>query len=273
MQGINFKPMLSPVSSTMDRAVEVAIQRENYIVVKNDLIQMTTNECSQRELKLLAYCFSKVKPVDVELPIIETTLYELCQVLAFGTGTPAYTETDKALNHLTEIGYSFKSSTGRIIHSTPWFKEVLIDEDKHVTITLNPILAHYLIVDNQEGHYTKFMLGDAVEISGRYALNLFMLIKSFENLGGLEATPQEVMRYFGREEMTWSLFRNNYLKRAVAELNKKQSFYGKEVVVHTIKKNNRVHKVQLRLEELPEITDFNTSEEMPDIPLFNWLED
>lgn len=262
MRGItSTKPLSVHVPKEVDP--EIQAERNQEIILRNDLIQMTTNENSQREIRILNYCFSKVKPGSKDLPVVKTDMTTLCKVLGFGVSSIAFRDTEAALENLCRTGYSFKSANSdKVIKSSPWLKGFTIDKKKTIEITMNPVLAHYLIIDPQEGHYTKYKLDDIVKIRGRYAILLFQLLKSFENLGGVEADPEELKEYYGKVDH-WSVFRASYLLPSIQKINDANVFEGKRVEMSTKLRNKYVVSVQIKLIE----------EELPRVPLFNWLED
>lgn len=246
----------------------VSIFRSRKIHVKNNLVQMTTNRNSKREMNILDYLFSFVDPSDEELPVINTSIREICSIMGFGLSGSSYDSTRKALKNLTKTGYQFHSNiSDKIIHSSAWLKSVSFGKDDlQVSITLNPVLANYLIFDTAEGGFTQYTINDTLPLNSKYTLDLFKLIKSFKNLGGVETTPKEIMNYFMRTNDSWSTFRNNYLKPAVDNINNSCSFEGFNIVINTILRNRKVAVLQLRLERIP-------VEELPIIPMFNWLDE
>ena len=246
----------------------VEVFRSRKINVKNNLIQMTTNNNSKREMNILDYFFSFVDPSDEKLPVINTSIREICLIMGFGVSGSSYEQTKKALANLTKTGYQFQSNvSGKVISSSPWLKSVTFDTDSlNVSVTLNPVLANYILFDTAEGGFTQYTLNDTLALNSKYSLDLFKLLKSFKNLGGIETSPKEIMKYFNRPNDTWSIFRNNYLKPAVESINGAQLFDGFNVVINTIIRNREVSVLQLRFERIP-------VEELPVIPMFNWLEE
>src|SRR5699024_2572399 len=56
-------------------------QRKYFVVEHNDLITKAKHDLTAKELKVMDYVISKIKPDDVELYKISTSMYELNKVL------------------------------------------------------------------------------------------------------------------------------------------------------------------------------------------------
>lgn len=237
------------------------------VVQKNDLIQKARHSLNEKEMKLVDFCVSKIKDTDDKLNEIHTTLEEINKIMAFGDGGKNISTTYDALLRLKNKGFWIADlNDPDQEETTAWLKKAKVNKKTHECILeMDEVLLPYLIFENSSGHYTQYPLHSITQISGRYSLMLFKLMKSWSNIGGVSGEPKEFLEYFGKEKMTWTNFNKLYLKPAIEELNRKGVFPANELVYRGIKKGRYIKDVQLTLE--PKLV----AGDLPEVPIFDWL--
>lgn len=246
---------------------EDSLEEKKYykVVQKNDLIQKARHSLNEKEMKLVDFCVSKVKDTDNELYEFETTLAEINAVMGFGHGGKNIKETDTALLQLSNKGFWIRTPDDKGKTVARWLEKPTVLDNGTYILRMDKDLLPYLIFENSEGLYTQYPLQYVTQISGKYSLLLFKLMKSWSNIGGVSGEPKEFLEYFGKEKMTWTNFNKLYLKPAIEELNKKGVFPANELVYRGIKKGRYIKDVQLTLE--PKLI----AEDLPEVPIFDWL--
>jgi hypothetical protein len=79
---------------------------------------------------------------------------------------------------------------------------------------------------------------------------LHSLISSYQNLGGVQGTPEEMQEYFGKENMPWYRFNDKVLQKAINDLNLARVFSGYELQYRTEKRGRKIINVMLTLEPI-----------------------
>lgn len=239
------------------------------VVQKNDLIQKARHSLTEKEMKLVDFCVSKVKDSDKQFYEINTTLEEINEVMGFGVGGKNIETTLDSLLKISNKGFWLADKENPEVENiTRWLNKATVNKKTHeCTLLMDNILLPYLIFNTEEGGYTQYPLYHTTQISGKYALSLFKLLKSWSNVGGVSGTPEEFLSYFDKADTTWTNFNKLYLKPAIEQLNKKRVFENNELVYRGVKKGKYVTEVQLTLE--PRMVE--DSNEFDEALKLNWL--
>jgi len=215
-----------------DRELEMTVFKSN------DLVQKARHQLTERELKLVDYMVSKIKPDDTKLEAIETSVNQINAVMGFGRGGNNVQSTANALVGLTNKGFWLKLDSGTIT-TTRWLNRATIEPDGRVTLEFDDVLTPYLI--GLKKNYTRYSLGDIVALRGKYAVMLYQLAASWFYVGGVHGTTEEFLEYFGKEGMPWWRFRTDYLRKAIDEVNEKTAI---KVHLATGKRGKKVSEVE-----------------------------
>ena len=71
---------------------EVSDQRFYYVAEHNDLITKARHDLNAQELKIMDFVVSKIKPDDEKFNIIDTSMYEISQVLGMKRSGRTYSQ-------------------------------------------------------------------------------------------------------------------------------------------------------------------------------------
>ena len=267
MKAIKEKEVMNDLFKTPKEKVHVVAQ-------KNDLIQKARHELTVKELKLVDFMISKIKANDEVLYDVETSIREINEVMDFGDGGKQIKDTCDALMNLRNKGFFIEKSDSteygdkKPIVSTSWLAKVQINPDNTCILQLDKDLAPYLLNLIDTGNYTQFHLLEILSLKSKYSLMLYRLSKSFQHLGGFGDTVNEFKKYFGREKNDWNQFNQKYLKPAVEEINEKTDM---KLTVNTHRRGKSVSEVYIIVEEKRKFIDKPEKEDIPKVPLHNWL--
>ena len=121
-------------------------QRKYFVVEHNDLITKAKHDLTAKELKVMDYVISKIKPDDVELYKISTSMYELNKVLNLNlrSGKNYSNMANTLKNMMKKVVEIYKEKENKVI-LTHWLQEIEILPDGQVEILLSDKLIPYLL--------------------------------------------------------------------------------------------------------------------------------
>lgn len=85
--------------------VDINNQKNYYVVTHNDLITKASYDLTARELKIMDFVVSKIKPEDDQFNIVRTSLYELGKVFGYTRNGKNYSDLAKAIGTLRKKKY------------------------------------------------------------------------------------------------------------------------------------------------------------------------
>ncbi|WP_051912734.1 replication initiation protein [Carnobacterium funditum] len=245
---------------------EVIELNKEYTVAKdNQLVQKAKINLTEKELKLIDWLISKIKPNDEELLQVETSVAEINLVLGFGNGGKNIKHTKDALLNLSNKGFWIQSEDESGIEIARWIDEVSLKYDGKAVLKLHSKLAPYLLQLAEKGNYTSYYLRTIISLKSKYSLLLYQLAKSGLHNGVIGGEVKEIQEYFGHKDLTWGVFNGRYLKKAIEEVNTKTDLH----IEMLLGKNGRnVVRVEFRITKKlrKEVS------EKPQVPMYNWLE-
>lgn len=251
-------------------------EKIHVVAQKNDLIQKARHELNIKELKLVDFMISKIRASDEELYDVETSIKEINEVMDFGRGGKQIKDTCDALLNLRNKGFFIEKSDSteygdkKPIVSTSWLSKVQINPDDTCILQLDKDLAPYLLNLIDTGSYTQFHLLEILSLKSKYSLMLYRLSKSFQHLQGFGDTVNEFKKYFGKDKDDWNQFNQKYLKPSVEEINEKTDM---RLTVNTHRRGRAVSEVYIMVEEKRKYIDKPKKEDVPKVPLHNWLKE
>ena len=191
----------------------------------NDLIKKARHDLNARELKIMDYVVSKIKPDDEHFNVIQTSMYELSNVLDLKRSGRTYSQLAQNLDDMRAKSIRIYSEKERRITMTGWFEVVDLWENGKVQLKINERFAPFLLKLKDKGHYTQYYLVDTVKLKSKYSIMLYKLMREADKDNGskiaiVQGTPQEWKTWLGApESYTYGRLKDKILNPAIEEIN------------------------------------------------------
>lgn len=230
-------------------------QQYYYVAESNDLITKARHDLDARELKIMDYVISKIKPDDEDFNIVQTSMYELTNVLNLKRNGRTYSQLAESLESMRAKSVRVYNEVEKRLTLTGWFEVVDLWESGRVQLKINKQFAPYLLQLKHD--YTQHLLVDTVKLKSKYSILLYKLMREADKDKGktiaiLQGTPEEFKEWLGAPETyEYKRLKDNILKKAVEEINLKiedmdleilQGRYGRKVVQVEIHNNWTVQR-------------------------------
>lgn len=230
-------------------------QQYYYVVESNDLITKARHDLDARELKIMDYVVSKIKPEDEDFNIVQTSMYELTNVLNLKRNGRTYSQLAESLESMRAKSVRVYNEVEKRLTLTGWFEVVDLWENGKIQLKINKQFAPYLLQLKHD--YTQHLLIDTVKLKSKYSILLYKLMREADKDKGksiaiLQGTPEEFKEWLGApENYDYNRLKENILKKAVEEINLKiddmdleilQGRYGRKVVQVEIHNNWTVQR-------------------------------
>lgn len=251
-------------------------QHGMFVAQHNDLIVKADYDLTARELKIMDFLISLIKPEDEKFNIVYTSLYEIAKVLDLQRSGQVYNQISDNLRELRkkEVMILGHGSKGRSITITGWISEPTFHENGQVEILISEKFMPFLLDLKNKGNYTQYLLFDTVKLNSKYSIRLYKLMREANKDKGrtcpvLKGSPEELqVKLSSPKSYNWSQFNQNVLEKAIDEINLKiddmdlQMNIGKRgrSVVHVEIYNNFYPRKKTDLLNDP-------------VPMVNWLKD
>lgn len=243
-----------------------------YVVEHNDLITKANHDLTARELKIMDFVISKIKPDDEKFNIVDTSLYELNKILGLTRTGKNYSDMADSIGALRKKEVLIYDEHERAITQTGWVESAKYHESGQVEIRLSAELTPYLLKLKKD--YTQYLLFDTVQLNSKYSILLYKLMREADKKRGeetpaLEVTPEKLQKQLGSpKSYTFGDFNRNVLKPAIEEINLKIN--DMDLSVSQGKRGRKVIALKIYNNFYPirktEITD-------EPVPMINWLEE
>ena len=200
-------------------------QRQYYVVEHNDLISKARQDLTARELKIMDFVISKIKPSDTNFTKVNTSMYELTKVLNLKRNGKNYSDLAKNIGDLRKKEVLIYNKNKKSITQTGWVSEATYEENGQIEILLSSKLAPYLL--GLKENYTQYLLHDTVQLNSKYAILLYKLMREADKDRGkkitiLQGTPADFMEWLGApKSYTYGRLKDNILNKAIEEINLK----------------------------------------------------
>lgn len=236
------------------------------IAKSNDLIRNARYNLSAKELTLVDFMVSRIKPEDKEFITLETTLEEINDHCNFGRGSRNFQATKDSLLSLRNKGFWLQVGEKKVI-ATSWLSKATID-DGRCELKIDSELAPYLLNLIGNGNYTQSYFRITVNLKSSFSKRLYEYLLSFRHRGRkVEAKREDLMEIFEKKDMEWRRFNDKVLKVALKEINEKTDM---RVETKNVKEGRSIESVIFFISDVP--YDGVLLEDLPKVPLFNWLE-
>ena len=145
-------------------------QQYYYVAEANDLITKARHDLTARELKIMDFIISKIKPDDDEFITVKTSMYELTNVLNLKRSGTTYSDLAKNLDSLGTKRVVIYNDVERSITQTSWVMQSKYWENGRVELLLSKDLSPYLL--GLKNNYTQYLLLDTVKLRSKYSILL-----------------------------------------------------------------------------------------------------
>lgn len=245
-----------------------------YVVEHNDLIAKAQHDLTAKELKIMDYVISKIKPSDDEFNTIHTSLYELNKVMDLNVRSGAnYSYMAEKLIGLREKTVAiFEEGKTRAVTFTGWLNDVTVKENGQVSLKLSDKLVPYLL--NLKKNYTQYFLHDTAQLSSKYAIMIYKLMREVDKSKGkktptLSISPDVLKEKLNApENYSFGQFNQKVLTPAIEEINLKIEDMDLQIAKGT--RGRKVVKLEIYNNFYPikkkQLTIY-------DVPFTNWLDD
>lgn len=243
-----------------------------YVVEHNDLITKASHDLTARELKIMDFVISKIKPEDTHFDVVHTSLYELNKLLGLTRTGKNYSDMARSIGDLRKKEVLILDENERTVTQTGWVESAKYHENGQVEIRLSRELTPYLL--ELKKNYTQYLLFDTVQLNSKYSILLYKLMREADKTQGkktpiLETTPERLKKQLGApENYSFGQFNQKVLTPAIEEINLKI-----DDMDLTFQKGTRGRKVvalKIYNNFYPIKHDSHSDKEK--IPMINWLD-
>ena len=213
-----------------DNLIVTFEERGNQTIVRksNDLVQLTRNNLTLSQQRLMLHIFSMIKPEDTELPSYELSVYDFIKLSGMNPHSGAlYKQVRRNIEELANAPVQWiKNSGTTTVETFRWINKVRIDEKKaRMTITLDPVLKPHLV--QLKTLYTTMDITYTMNMRSTYSIRIYELCKSYQNLYIKKKSDGESLIWdlnmlyeqLSYTANSWSGFRRFALDKAKSEIN------------------------------------------------------
>lgn len=255
---------------------EKILEEQNYFVVQqNILIEKAKNDLSEYELKLIDFLISKIKVDDFKILPVKSSIQEISCVLELKKGGNTRERLKKSLFSLGSKPFWLRDEQNKKDSLVYWLDTVDIYDDNTCVLKLNDKLEPYLINVIKSGSYTQYYLRDVINLRGKYAVLLYQLLRANLYKSSISFEVDDLLDFFGKNDIPFHRFNDKYLKRALEEVSNKTDL---DVSINTIRKGNKVVEVLFlvnrknRVDIDALVHDDVDNNDKHLVPLYNWLD-
>ena len=253
---------------------DVDDQSYYYVVSHNDLITKASYDLTARELKIMDFVISKIKPDDRDFNIINTSLYQLGKLFGYKRNGKNYSDLAKAIGTLRKKEVLILDEQERTITQTGWVESAKYHENGQVEIRLSSDLAPYLL--QLKSDYTQYRLFDTVQLDSKYSIRLYKLMREANKDKGktcptLQASPKELIKMMGApKRYSFGQFNQNVLQPAMDEINLKID--DMDLDMHKGTRGRKVVHLEIYNRFYPRKPKSH-DETIEPVPMIDWTED
>ena len=230
-------------------------QQYYYVVESNDLIAKAKHDLTVNQLKIVDFLISKIQPEDKEFEEIETSMYELTNVLEIKRSGRTYNQIANTLDDLRKKEVTIYNQERESIVRTGWVSSAEYFKNGKVLLSFDKKLTPYLL--DLSKNYTQYLLIDTIKLKSKYSILLYKLMREADKDKGksiaiLQGTPEEFKEWLGApKSYSYNSLKNQVLTKAIEEINLKiddmnlellQGRYGRKVVQVEIHNNWTVQR-------------------------------
>ena len=201
-------------------------QRYFFVAEHNDLISKARHDLTARELKIMDYVISKIKPDDEHFNLIVTSMYELSNVLDLKRNGRKYSQIANNLSSMRRKDVYIYNEEERSITMTGWFERAKVWENGKIELKVNEEFAPYLLKLKDKGNYTQHLLIDTVKLKSKYSILLYKLMRETQEKDNQTNGPvlvgslKDFKEALGApEKYNYGRLKDKILKPTIEEIN------------------------------------------------------
>lgn len=214
---------------------EIVKQHEHYVVKANELIQHSRNTMPLQQYKLLLYMISKIKRDDEPNILYSINIKDFCLVANIDyTSGKNYNDIKEALWNIDKQYIWMKKPEAKKEIRLRWFNRLQIDYGSGIIeYSYHEDIHPYLF--NLISHYEQYQLMYVLAMKSKYAVYMYELMKSYQNVKNIISIPlEEVKRSINAEHYTvYKDFKKRALTPSLEEINKYCSDISVKAIPHT----------------------------------------
>ena len=203
-----------------DERMEIVERRSYHVVKANEIIQQARYDLTLKELKLLGYLISLVKPNDAEDKKYTMTIKEYCNIRGIDGSGKNYISIKKTIKSLRDKSFWIQNEEGTET-LVGWLGGAnLIKRTGKINLWFDAELQKYIV--GLRGNYTQYELLATLPMKSAYSIRLYELLKSYSyNHDNVQIDIEELKERTGSKDMysDFRNFRRRVLDMAVREIN------------------------------------------------------
>lgn len=224
-------------------------QRYYLVAEHNDLITKARHDLTARELKIMDFVISKIKPEDKNFNIIQTSMYEVSKVLNLKRSGRLYSQLANSFNSMRKKDVYIYNEKEKSVVMTGWFETSKVWENGKIELKINKDFAPYLLQLKGAGHYTQYFLDDTVQLKSKYSILMYKLMREADKDHGssiavIQGTPEDFKIWLGSpKSYTYSRLKENILLPAIKEINLK--IWDMDIELFQARRGRKIIQVEL----------------------------
>lgn len=226
--------------------------RENAGLIRqsNDLIQKSYFDLSATEVKIWLYIVCQIKPTDKELKPMEFRIRDFCKVMGINPNSGvAYKAVKTALKNVADSSLYIDLEGNGDETLMRWLSMAKMSKKRGVaTIQIAQEMRPFLL--ELKERYTDVSSYYVSGLRGKYAIRLYQILKSYENLKApIMITIQEIRKNMKLpDSYNWAKIKQRVLDSSIEEISNETDIL---LSYQTVKRNQVVTQVVFFLEKVP----------------------
>jgi plasmid replication initiation protein len=218
--------------------------RELYVKKSNALVQKTRQQLSLMENKILLYVISKINEKNDEFQTYILSLKEFCEVCGIQS-KGSYAEIKKIAKGMRDKSFWMESEDGGEV-TVGWMAKAKVNAQKGtIELKLDDDLKPHLL--GMKKKFTKYKYLYIMTMKSSYSMRIYELMKSYQNMGGIIFTVEELKEKLGVEPKKlarWVDFKRKAIEIALKEINELTDI---KVIYTPIKRGREVYEIMFRV--------------------------
>ena len=203
-----------------DKKLEISKEREQLVVKANEMVRKARYQLSLQELKVMQYCFSKIKPTDTKDTEYIFSVKDFCMVcgIEYQSGKN-YDDVKRVLKGLRDKSMWIMQDDGSE-STVGWLGKVNINKGSgKVKVKFDEDMSKY--INGLLNNYTQFTFLNILPMKSAYSVRMYEMLKSYAFTGNHKFKTEELKRLLMCEHYDkFGNFRQKVLEPATKEINK-----------------------------------------------------
>lgn len=214
----------------------------------NDLVQLTRNNLTVNQQRIMLHIFSMIRPEDTELPTYELSIYDFIKMTGKDPHSGnLYNQVRNSIAELADAPIQWIKNNGtETIETFRWLQKVRIDKSRgRMTIELDPVLKPHLV--QLKSLYTTMDITFTLPMRSTYAIKIYELCKSYQSLYLKKKSDGEPLIWdiemlydqLSFPQRRWNDLRRFALEKAKKDINGKTDIVF-DYAVHEVKSGKTI---------------------------------